>query len=150
MDEQPQHDRPAEHAVEVPLGPLVIQLADAAEEHVEQDISEGLALSRHHPGDVALAVLTDKLLTHCGTLAAGVDRIPEASRSQRGAAALEVWRKLVEDGPEAGTLANWSYARHLAQVGRDLLDAIKEHHRGERPASFVGRETLPPVAAESP
>lgn len=152
MDEQPQHDRPAETLVAIDLGAALDQMADAVEEHVEraaeQDIAEGLALSRHHPGDIALAVLTDRLLTHCSTLAMGVTTIPVASRPQRGAAALEVWHKLLEDGPDEGTLANWSYARRLALTARDMLDAVKKHRRAERPATFVGRETLPPVTAE--
>ncbi|MFE0738747.1 DUF6415 family natural product biosynthesis protein [Streptomyces sp. NPDC058855] len=150
MVEQPQHDDPAGQTVEFNLGTALASLADAVEEHVEadahRDITYALGLERHHPGDEALAVLTDRLITHCSMLASGVAEIPEERRPRRGAAAAGVFRKLAEHGPDSGTLANWSYARHLAQAGRDMLAAIEEHRQAERAAArFAGRLGLPPV-----
>lgn len=148
MHEQPQHDKPTE---EVVLGPLVIQLAEQiehGEQEAERDISYALRLDQHRPGDVALALLTDRLMTHCVTLAIGMNLIPEAQRPKRGAVAVETWRKLAENGPDDGVLGDWSYAKHLAQAGRDMLAGIREHRDSQQQATFVGREALPPVAAD--
>lgn len=149
MDEHPQHDRPTE----VVLGPLVVELADAVECHVEEaaarDVSYALGL-RHRPDPAALADLTDRLLTHCIALAPFIELIPEAERPQRGSAALAAWARLRKDGPEDGPRGNWSYARSLGVAAHDMVEALREHRRAARTARFVGCETLPPVAAEAP
>ncbi|WP_329423969.1 DUF6415 family natural product biosynthesis protein [Streptomyces sp. NBC_01268] len=152
MDEQPQHDRPTD-TTEVVLGPLVVELADAVECQIEEDarrdVSYALGL-RHRPDSVALADLTDRLLTHCIALAPFIELIPEAERPQRGTAALTAWARLREAGPEDGPRGNWSYARGLAVAAHDMVEALRERRRTARTARFVGRETLPPVAADTP
>ncbi|MCX5390437.1 hypothetical protein [Streptomyces sp. NBC_00094] len=150
MPEQIKHERPPEQTVEVHLGALLVQVADAVEGHVEDavgtDIAGALAL-RHHPGDIALAQLTNRLLTHCATLANGVTEIPESDRSPRGHAVLETWAKLQEDGPADGPLGSWSYPRHLALTARDMLQAIHDHrHQTQVHGLFVGHRNMPPLA----
>ncbi|MFJ3906109.1 hypothetical protein [Streptomyces sp. NPDC090025] len=130
MDEQPQHGR-AEETVEVNLGAALAQMVGPVEKHAEeqaeQRISYALHLDKHRPGDVALALLIDDLISHGLSLTFGVKAIPERQRPRRGAAAAEVWTDLVERGPDSGPLGTWSYARHLAQAARDMLTTIREH-----------------------
>ncbi|MDV5148564.1 DUF6415 family natural product biosynthesis protein [Streptomyces sp. SBC-4] len=150
MDKQIKHERPPEQTVEVHLGALLLQAADAVEGHVEEaaevDIRWALGM-RHHPDARSLAFLTDRLLTHCATLATGVTEIPEAERPLRGRAVLETWAKLKEDGPEDGPLGPWSYAKHLALAARDMLQAIQDHRQQTQVhALFVGRPGMPPLA----
>ncbi|WP_251065936.1 DUF6415 family natural product biosynthesis protein [Streptomyces sp. ISL-36] len=141
--------------VEVELGELLLQgsgdVEDPVKDSVEADIRRVLEM-RHHPDALALAALTDRLLTHCITLAAGVEEIPPAERSVRGAAVLETWTQLLADGPEDGPLGPWSYARHLALAARDMLSALNDHQAADRGAGapFVGRSGLPPLTPESP
>ncbi|MFI1936475.1 DUF6415 family natural product biosynthesis protein [Streptomyces purpureus] len=143
---QERHDRPADYA-EVPLGPLLAQAADAIEEHVEDvaqlDIRRALTM-RNHPGDNALTYLNGRLIAHCRTLAVGVQTIPERHRTVRGVRALETWTELAETGPKPGPLGTWSYAHHLAQTARDMLDEIRAHRAQQ--TAFVGRADLPPIA----
>ncbi|MFJ7069218.1 DUF6415 family natural product biosynthesis protein [Streptomyces sp. NPDC101115] len=154
MDEQPQHDRPAEHTVEVPLAPLMSQIADRVEDHIAEnarlDIARARSMVLTQPGAEALAKLTDRLIQHCTTLAPFIERIPDNERPPRGTAALQNWARLRDDGPEDGPLANHSYARHLAYAARDMLDALGEHRRNQQQATFVGRTELPPVRADAP
>jgi len=135
MDEQPQHDRATDPAIN--------------EAEAERDIAYTMHLDHHRPDNTALAVLTDRLITHCVTLAIGVNLIPDAERTRQASAAVTSWQQLAEHGPDHGALGNWSYAKHLAQTARDMLAGIREH-RAAQPATFVGRETLPPVAADRP
>ncbi|MEU8759384.1 hypothetical protein [Streptomyces sp. NPDC048659] len=155
MDEEPQHDRPAETLVAVDLGAALATAADGIEEHVEAEAERHIAfavrLEHHCPSDAAIAQLTNDLLTHCSSLAQGVMLIPEAERPERGLAAVRMWTELVETGPQDGPLGNWSYARQLGITGRTLLQELREHRRtSRRRAAFVGRTELPPVPVESP
>ena len=153
MPDQIKHERPPEQTVEVHLGALLLQVADAVEGHVEDaaevDIRQALSM-RYHPDALSLAALTNRLLTHCITLAAGVTEIPEAERPLRGKAVLETWAKLKKDGPEDGPLGPWSYAKHLALTARDMLQAIHDHrHQTQVHALFVGRPGMPPLAPKA-
>ncbi|MFD7978907.1 DUF6415 family natural product biosynthesis protein [Streptomyces sp. NPDC059071] len=154
MDEQTQHDRPGEHTVEVPLAPLMTQLADSVEDHIAEDARLDIARARSmvltQPGAEALAKLTVRLQQHCTTLAPFIERIPADERPPRGTAALQNWARLRDDGPADGPLANHSYARHLAYAARDMLDALGEHRSAQRQAAtFVGRTELPPVHTDA-
>lgn len=151
MREQIRHDMAAGPTVEVDLGTVLTQAADAIEEHVAESARADITLAlemRHHPSALDLAQLTDRLLTHCATAADGVHQIPAATRSVRGAAALKTWQELKEAGPADGPLGPWSYARHLALVARDMVQEI-DGHRVTR-ASFVGRPGLAPPAPDAP
>ena len=152
MPEHEQHDRAT---VEVHLGALLVQVSDAIEEHVEgtaqADIRRAIDM-RAHPGDEALALLIDQLLTHCITLANGVGEIPADRRPQRGTAAVEHWAELRTAGPADGPVGTWSYARQLACVARDMLRAIDDYrHTPARRAdgAFVARPGLPILAPDA-
>ncbi|MEU8760732.1 hypothetical protein [Streptomyces sp. NPDC048659] len=154
MDEEPQHDRPAETLVAVDLGAALATAADGIEEHVEAEAERHIAfavrLEHHCPSDAAIAQLTNDLLTHCSSLADGIALILEGERPERGTAAVRMWIELVQAGPGGGPLGNWSYARQLGIAGRALLQELREHRRTSRRAAFVGRTELPPVPLESP
>ncbi|MER8042698.1 hypothetical protein [Streptomyces sp. NPDC094032] len=155
MDEQPQHDRPAEALVVVDLVGALATAADGIEGHVEAEaeryITAAVKLEHHCPSDVVIAQITNNLLTYCSSLAIGVSQIPEDQRPERGTAAVRMWMELVAAGPQDGPLGNWSHARQLGIAGRALLQALHEHrHASSRRARFVGRTELPPVPAESP
>lgn len=150
---QEQHDRPPK-IVEVALRDFLLQAAVAVEEHAEdaaeRDINRALGL-KHHPGDVALAELTDRLLTRCAGLCDGVEGVPAAERDARASAVLETWAKLKADGPEDGPLGTWSYTKHLALTARDMVRVIREHRAAhlDAGAPFVGRPGLPPLAPDA-
>ncbi|MFE5296463.1 hypothetical protein [Streptomyces sp. NPDC056632] len=149
--EEARHDRAAEVTAELDLGAVLDEVADLVEAHVEQEAARDFAYAvamRYHPGDVALAHLTDRLLKHCLTLALGVTEIPDERLSAHGVAALRVWNQLRINGPADGALGNWSYCKHLAQAGRDMLRAIGDHRRAERPARFVGRTEPEPAPTD--
>lgn len=154
MDEQAQHDTPADRTVEVPLAPLMTQIADGVEEHIAESARLDIARARStfvtQPGAEALAQLTVRLQQHCTTLAPFIERMPDGERPQRGTAALETWTRLRDNGPGDGPLANHSYARHLAYAACDMLDALSEHRRAPQPARFVGHTELPPVRTNAP
>ncbi|MEU8761944.1 DUF6415 family natural product biosynthesis protein [Streptomyces sp. NPDC048659] len=159
MDEQPQHDRPTEElvaddlAAAVDLGAVLGQAADVAEAHVEAEaercIAAALSLRHYCPSDAALGRLTDALLTYGSSLAYGVRLIPEGERPARGSAAVAKWTELVASGPDDGPLADWSYARRLGLIARDLLQTLRHRRHADRPASFVGRPSLPPVPTDA-
>ncbi|MET9954199.1 DUF6415 family natural product biosynthesis protein [Streptomyces sp. NPDC006339] len=153
MDEQPQHDRPPEHTIEVPLGPLVLQVADVVEDHIAEaarlDIARARSTVLTLPGAEALAKLTDRLIQHCITLAPFIERIPADQRPERGSEALKTWARLRDQGPADEPLGNHSYARLLAYAARDMLDALGERRSAQR-ARFVGRTELPPVRTDAP
>ncbi|MFJ3786994.1 DUF6415 family natural product biosynthesis protein [Streptomyces sp. NPDC090093] len=138
-------------AAEEDLGrALLLQAATAIEEHVESTalslIRQALAI-RQHPDIHELAALTDKLLTHCASLASELEATPAEARPARGAGALRDWSQLQADGPADGPLGNWSYARQLALVARNMLQALDVHRDGiPARAPYIGRPTLPPLA----
>ncbi|MFE5901221.1 DUF6415 family natural product biosynthesis protein [Streptomyces sp. NPDC056488] len=145
----------APSATETDLGTTLLRQAATAleEEHAETAafslVRQALAI-RQTPAPQELAELTDSLLTHCASLAVGVQTIPARQRPARGAGALRDWAQLQADGPADGPLGPWSYARQLALVARNMLQAICDH-RGtalER-AAYVGRPSLPPLAPSS-
>ncbi len=74
MDEQPQHDRPAEHTTEVPLAPLLTQIADGVEEHIAE--AARLASSRTTPTPGTSPAPT----ASCSTLSASTPRRRAAGR----------------------------------------------------------------------
>ncbi|MYV68367.1 hypothetical protein GT043_21005 [Streptomyces sp. SID2131] len=160
MSEQPQDTTASEAgpgvlaAAEMALGKtLLLQAATVLEEHVESAalslIRQALAI-RQNPGAQELAELTDSLLTHCASLAVGVQTISTEQRPTRGAGALRDWAQLQADGPGDGPFGPWSYARQLALVARSMLQAIHEHRGAalER-AAYIGRPSLPPLAPNS-
>ncbi|MET9934371.1 MULTISPECIES: DUF6415 family natural product biosynthesis protein [unclassified Streptomyces] len=138
-------------ATEMDLGTILLrQAATALEgEHAETAafslVRQALAV-RQTPAPQELAELTDSLLTHCASLAVGVRTIPAQQRPARGVGALKDWAQLQADGP----LGPWSYARQLALVARNMLQAICGHRGAalER-AAYVGRPSLPPLAPSS-
>ncbi|MFJ3505075.1 hypothetical protein [Streptomyces sp. NPDC090135] len=104
MSEQPQDTTASEAgpgvlaAAEMALGKtLLLQAATALEEHIESAalslIRQALAI-RQNPGAQELAELTDSLLTHCASLAVGVQTIPMEQRPTRGAGTLRDWAQL--------------------------------------------------------
>ncbi|GGT38883.1 DUF6415 family natural product biosynthesis protein [Streptomyces purpureus] len=143
---QERHDRPTGY-VEIPLGPVLAEAADAIVTHVEEtaelNIRRAIGM-RDHPGEQALTDLTRLLVAHCTSLADGVRAVPEERRTVRGITSLMTWETLVASGPEPGPLGTWSHARHLAQVARDMLDEVRSYRNQE--ASFVARPGLPPLA----
>ncbi|MFJ7128460.1 DUF6415 family natural product biosynthesis protein [Streptomyces sp. NPDC098101] len=92
-------------------------------------IRQALAI-RHAPDAQELAALTDELLTHCASLASDLEAIPAKARPARGAGALRDWAQLQADGPADGPLGNWSHARQLALVARNMLQALDAHRDG--------------------
>ncbi|MEU6944308.1 hypothetical protein ABZ957_03535 [Streptomyces sp. NPDC046316] len=156
MRQEIQHDRADAPApgVEVQFAGLLLHACDAFEEQAEaaaeHDISEALAL-RHHPGNVALADLTDRLISRCDGLSGGIEGIRESERSVRASGVLETWEKLRTDGPEDGPLGTWSYTRQLALTARDMVRVLREHRAAQRHAiaPFVGRPGLPPLAPDA-
>ncbi|MFC8171222.1 DUF6415 family natural product biosynthesis protein [Streptomyces sp. NPDC012438] len=160
MSDQPQDPTASETgpgtliAAEVDLGTaLLLQAATAVEEHVESTalslIRQALAI-RQNPEPQELAELTDSLLTHCASLAAGVEAIPAGRCPVRGTGALRDWAQLKVDGPADGALGPWSYARQLALVARNLLQALDDHRTAVLArAPYVGRPNLPPLAPSS-
>ncbi|MFF5977185.1 DUF6415 family natural product biosynthesis protein [Streptomyces sp. NPDC012769] len=153
MDEQLQHDRPAEYTIEVPLGPLVLQVADVVEDHIAEaarlDIARARSTVLTQPGAASLAKLTARLLQHCAVLAPFVECMPADQRPERGSEALKTWARLRDQGPADEPLGDRSYARLLAYAARDMLDALGEHRSAQR-ARFVGRTGLPPVRSDAP
>ncbi|MFF0426924.1 DUF6415 family natural product biosynthesis protein [Streptomyces sp. NPDC004520] len=154
MYEQTEHTRPAGPTVEVHLGALVLQAVDAVEEHAEDAallvINQVLSMYGK-PGDLEIAQLTDRLLTHCANLAVGVETIPEGRRPQRGQGALTDWAQLQKDGPRDGPLGTWSYVRQLALVARNMVSALREHRAAPTGrAPYVGRPDRPPFAPSTP
>ncbi|MDT9689186.1 hypothetical protein Q5762_12705 [Streptomyces sp. P9(2023)] len=157
MREHIQHDRSdgvePVPGVEARFAALLLRACDEFEEHAEKaaerDIAEALGLN-NHPGDVALADLTDRLLTRCAGLSGGVEGIRPDERGIRGNGVLETWAKLKADGPEDGPLGTWSYTRQLALVARDLIRTLREHRAKQNQTlpSFVGRSDLPPIAPD--
>lgn len=156
MREHIEHDRADAPAsgVEVQFAGLLLQACDAFEEQAEaaaeHDISEALAL-RHHPGNVALANLTDRLLSRCEGLSGGVEGIPAAERDARASGVLKTWATLKEDGPDDGPLGTWSYTRHLALTARVMVRVLRERRAQQQSAvaAFIGRPDLPPLAPDA-
>ncbi|MFD3947810.1 hypothetical protein [Streptomyces sp. NPDC058579] len=119
-------------------------------EHIEHDINEALGL-RHHPGDIALANLTDRLLSRCEGLAGEVAGIRPEERGARGNGVLETWAKLRADGPQDGPLGTWSYTKHLALAARDMVRTLRDHRAASNRtlAASVGHPDLPPLAPDT-
>ncbi|MFC8175015.1 DUF6415 family natural product biosynthesis protein [Streptomyces sp. NPDC057325] len=112
-------------------------------------IRQALAI-RQNPDVQELAHLTDALLMHCASLAAGVEAIPVEKRPVRGDGALRDWAQLQADGPGNGPLGPWSHARQLAFVVRNLLQALEDHRAAiVARAPYIGRPNLPPLAPSS-
>ncbi|MFE7414801.1 DUF6415 family natural product biosynthesis protein [Streptomyces laurentii] len=140
MDEQARQERTGGNH----LGALAVDAAYArdVERAAERDFTYTVGL-RHHPSAEELAALTSRLLTHCAVFADEVTAIPAAARPARGGHALETWNHLRENGPESGPLGNWSYAKHLAQAARDILQALREHRPARVPASAPAPASAP-------
>ncbi|MFC8276240.1 hypothetical protein ACFUJR_27665 [Streptomyces sp. NPDC057271] len=155
MREQIEHDRADEPAsgVEVDFAGILLHACDVFEEQAEaaaeHDIAEALAL-RHHPGNIALADLTDRLLSRCEGLSGGVEGIPAAERNARAAGVLKTWAALKEDGPDDGPLGTWSYTRHLALTARVMVRVLRERRASQQAigAAFIGRTNMPPLAPD--
>ncbi|WP_432116639.1 DUF6415 family natural product biosynthesis protein [Streptomyces sp. S1] len=138
-------------AAEEALGAVLLRRATTAlEEHTVPTaytlIRQALVI-RQNPDAQELAELTDSLLTHCASLASNLEAIPAEARPARGAGALRDWAQLQKDGPADGPLGNWSHARQLALVARNMLQALDAHRDGAPDrAPYIGRPTLPPLA----
>ncbi|MER6099426.1 DUF6415 family natural product biosynthesis protein [Streptomyces sp. NPDC001728] len=143
MPEQSEHTRAAEDLVGF------LQIATTVEERAEDAALATIrrALTMQQSLDaLALARLADDLLTHCASLAVGVETIPENERPTRGQGALRDWAQLKADGPGGGPLGTWSYTRQLATVARNMVTAIRDHRAAtEGRAPYVGRRELPPL-----
>ncbi|MFF3622320.1 hypothetical protein [Streptomyces sp. NPDC002467] len=145
-----EHSRRALSDGFTPLGAALEKIADAIESAVEDDAEHDITTAlTTEPEAIELAALTDRLITHCKTLAVGLGEIPLAQRSTRAVGALRDWSDLASAGPEADTrheaTDNLAFARMLALIARSMLKAIREH-RNTR--AFVGRTGLPPVAPD--
>ncbi|MFC8272377.1 hypothetical protein ACFUJR_07510 [Streptomyces sp. NPDC057271] len=156
MRERIEHNEADEpgSGVDVQFAGLLLHACDAFEEQAEaaaeHDINEALAL-RHHPGSVALADLTDRLLSRCEGLSGGIEGIPAVERDARASGALKTWAQLVKDGPDAGPLGTWSYTRHLALTARDMVRVLRERRASQQAiaAAFIGRTGLPPLTPDA-
>ncbi|APE22165.1 hypothetical protein SVEN_3014 [Streptomyces venezuelae ATCC 10712] len=155
MREQAEHTRTAESGptVEVDLRAL-LKIVTPIEEHAEdlalRAVRRALTMEQN-PDALELARLTDKLLTHCASLAVGIETIPVKERPARGQGALRDWATLQKDGPGDGPLGTWSYARQLALVARSMVKALRSHRAStETRAPYVGRPGLPPLAPSAP
>lgn len=134
----------------MPLGPLVVQVASAVEEHAEGEAeraaSAALAIPHTH-GAVAIASTTGRLLTRVEGLAVGIEYIPVCRRGARGVGVLARWETLKTKGPAPDPLGNWSYMRDLA---RDMVRVLHNHRTAEQPKVFVGRPGMPPLTPSTP
>ncbi|MFE5546631.1 hypothetical protein ACFQ71_22760 [Streptomyces sp. NPDC056534] len=154
VDEDVRHEGLTELVIEVPLGPLIAQAATALEEHAEDaalaTVRKALTMQQNLD-PLALARLTDALLTHCASLAVGIETIPAGRRPVRGQGALRDWATLQKDGPGDGPLGSWSYARQLAMVTRSMVTALRDHRAAEESRTpFIGRRDLPPLTPTAP
>ncbi|MDV5147168.1 hypothetical protein R1T08_24075 [Streptomyces sp. SBC-4] len=154
VDDEVRHDRLTGHTIEVPLGPLLSQAAITVEEHAETEAERiaaaALALPHTH-GAMAIASMTDRLLTRVGGLAAGIEHIPVCRRGVRGVAALAKWQTLQDRGPAPDPLGNWSYMRELAHVAHDMVRVLQDHRAAEQPrGAFVARPGMPPLTPGAP
>ncbi|MEU5920884.1 hypothetical protein [Streptomyces sp. NPDC047141] len=99
---------------------------------------------------MAIASMTDRLLTRVEGLAAGVEYIPVDLRSTRGSRALARWKTLTVKGPAGDPLGTWSYMRDLAHVACDMVHVLRDRRAAEQSTAFVGRPSLPPIAPDAP
>ncbi|MFE7514404.1 hypothetical protein ACFU8I_24720 [Streptomyces sp. NPDC057540] len=154
MPEQIQYTQPPEPGsldVGAALGTVCDVVEEAAEVEAVRDTSAALAIPRTH-GAVAIATMTDRLLTRADGLAVGVAYIPVDRRSMRGARALARWETLKVKGPSDDPLGTWSYMRDLAHIVRDMVLALREHRATAATSTraFVGRPSMPPLAPDTP
>lgn len=143
-----------QHAIEGGLTAPVLQIVTSDEEQAEDKalIAVRRALTTEQGLDaLALAQLTDTLLTHCADFARAIEALPMHRRPVRGQGALRDWATLQKDGPGDGPLGTWSYARQLALVARSMVKALRSHRAStETRAPYVGRPGLPPLAPSAP
>ncbi|MFC9700942.1 hypothetical protein ACFTWD_09650 [Streptomyces sp. NPDC056943] len=157
MREQTEHTDRAESSpdpvVTADLVSSILQVSAAVEQHAEteaeRDAAAALALPHTH-GAVAIASMTDRLLTRVGGLAAGIELIPVCRRGVRGVAALAKWQMLQDRGPAADPLGNWSHMRDLAHLSHDMVRVLQDHRAAEQPRAFVGRPGMPPLTPGAP
>ncbi|MFE5710595.1 hypothetical protein ACFQ7J_07185 [Streptomyces sp. NPDC056501] len=141
-------DSPAP-TIETALSTAVLLLATPVEEHAEDEAERAAAAALaipHTSRTVAVATITDRLLTRIEGLAVGIERIPVCRRGVSGVGALAKWQMLTANGPAADPLGNWSYMRELAHVTRDMVRVLREHRAAEQSKAFVGRIDRPPLA----
>ncbi|MEU6170022.1 hypothetical protein [Streptomyces tanashiensis] len=137
----------ADKTVEVDLGTFLCQAVDAVERHAEAARIAAAALALPHThGAMAVASMTDRLLTRAEGMAAGIDRIPVCRRGDQGVGVLARWQTLKAKGPAADPLGTWSYMRDLAHLAHDMVRVLREHRAAEQPKLFVGRPSMPPLA----
>ncbi|WP_078944887.1 MULTISPECIES: hypothetical protein [Streptomyces] len=155
MHEQAEHTEQASGSltVETDLGPALLQVATAMEEHAEdeaeREATAALAV-RHTLPAAEVAALTNRLLTRVEGLAVGIEYIPVCRRSDRGVGVLARWETLKAKGPAPDPLGNWSYMRDLAHLTRDMVRVLREHRAAERPKAFVGRPDRPHLTPGAP
>ncbi|MEU6862025.1 hypothetical protein ABZ924_01910 [Streptomyces sp. NPDC046876] len=119
------------------LGALLLDLATVIEAAVEAEAERDVvAALTTEPAAQALAGLTDRLITHCKTLAVGLGEIPPPQRSARAVGALRDWADLASGDPAAEARqdrsGNLAYARLLALLARTMLRALREHRAKPR------------------
>ncbi|MEW2135522.1 hypothetical protein AB0892_02740 [Streptomyces sp. NPDC005409] len=134
------------------LGAALEEIADVIEAAVANDAEKDITtVLTTDPEAIELADLTDRMITHCKTLAVGLGEIPLAQRSTRAVGALRDWSDLGSADPGADprhdAAGNLAYARMLALIARSMLKALREHRNGR---AFVGRTGLPPIAPYGP
>ncbi|MEU3775566.1 hypothetical protein AB0F11_20565 [Streptomyces sp. NPDC032472] len=120
------------------FGALILDLANAIEAAVEAEAERDVvAALTTEPAPPELARLTDRLITHCKTLAVGLGEIPAPQRSARAAGALRDWADLASADPAADARhdrsGNLAYARLLALLARTMLRALREHRARRAP-----------------
>lgn len=145
-----EHSRQALSDGYTELGAVLEEIADVIESAVEDDAEHDITTAlTTEPEAMEFAELTDRMITHCNTLAVGLGEIPVAQRSTRAVGALRDWSDLASADPEADprhdATGNLAYARMLALIARSMLKALREH-RATR--AFVGRTGLPPIAPD--
>jgi len=135
------------------LGAAVLQITDAVEDaaevEAERTAAAALALPHTH-GAIAIASMTDRLLTCVEGLAAGIEYIPVDVRSTRGSRALARWETLKVKGPAADPLGTWSYMRDLAHIACEMVHTLRERRAARQTKAFVGRPGMPPITPGAP
>ena len=144
----------SERTIEVDLSAPLLQIVTPIEEHAEDMVLRTVrrALTMEQSLDaLELAHLTDTLVTHCASLAEGIEAMPNTQRPVRGQGALRDWAQLQADGPGDGPLGPWSYARQLAVVARSMVTTFREYRAtSEARSPYVGRRDLPPLTPTAP
>lgn len=93
---------------------------------VDTVITQTLVPYGRMPSAVEVALLTDHLITYGQQAIERVQALPEADRATF-AGSVRDWEYLTAAGPTDTTagVANWTYARGLARVVRNLVHGLR-------------------------